>query len=77
MKEKLEWAADTLKDLVIQSKRAILLENHNKNLQHSLDLHYNIRYLLNRIKWLKRQLKNKINVLNSRKERSTKNNWKS
>ena len=67
IKEKIEWAVDTVKDLVVKSKQAILLKNHNVNLQHTLDLHYNIRYLLNRVKWLKRQLKNKIDVLNWRK----------
>lgn len=67
IKEKIEWAVDTVKDLVIKSKQAILLKNHHFNLQHPLDLHYNIRYLLNRVKCLKRQLKNKIDVLNWRK----------
>lgn len=45
LKEKITCAQETMIDLVAKAKSSTLLNNHYKNIQSNLDLHYNLRLL--------------------------------
>ena len=55
-------------DLIAKSKTSTLLNNHYKSVQNSLDVECNLKFLLNRIRCVKRQINCKIKVIKTFKE---------